>query len=243
MSEDDILSKKIVEAAPPPHSVRYKGEDLPVPEAFWDTAAGGPNLGALVKSQSDLRRMLSEQRPEVPEAYELAVPQDLANRIRADAEDPLAQSAMDWAKKQGLSQEAFSELAALYYGRLAEDAVDRDAEMGKLKSVFGSKAESELAGLGRWVQGLLGNTLSRDPEMERTLHHLTATADGVKLLKAFKDRLAEPAVPSFREGGVPAMDAAGLRALQASDAYLAGDPAVRRKVAEGWARLYPDVAG
>ncbi len=243
MTEDEILSKKTAETALPPRSVRYKGEELAVPEAFWDAASAAPNLGALVKSHADLRRLLSEQRPEVPEAYELAVPQDLAGRVQADAEDPLAKSAMDWAHKHGLGQEAFSELAALYYGRLAEDTVDRDTEIGKLKSVFGSKVDSELAGLGRWVQGLLGDSLSRDPETERALHRLTATADGVKLIKAFKDRLAEPGVPSFREGGAKALDASALRAMQASDAYLTGDPAVRRKVAEGWARLYPDAAG
>lgn len=228
------------ESALPPRNVRFKGEELAIPDAFWDAASGGPNLGALVKSHADLRRKLSEQRPEVPEAYDLAVPQDLAERVRPDADDPLAKSAMDWAKKHGLGQEAFSELAALYYGRLAEGAIDRDAEVGKLKSVFGAKVERELEGLGRWVEGLLGDALSGNPEVTAALHRLTSTADGVLLVKAFKDRLAEPGLPSFRDGGRSALDAAALRALQASEAYLSGDPAVRRKVADGWARLFPD---
>lgn len=222
-----------------PRSVSYKGEVFAVPEAFWDAAANRPNLGALVKSHADLRRKLSEQRPAVPETYALTVPDDLAGRIAPDAADPIAVAAMEVARRHGLSQEAFSDLAALYYGNLDASRVDRDAEMERLSAVLGERTPVELRDLGRWMEGLLGSAFSDDPALRRTAAHLTATADGVMLLKALKDRLAERGVPSFRVGGVSGLDAAALKALQASDAYLDGDPAVRRKVAEGWERLFP----
>ena len=72
------------------------------------------------------------------------------------------------------------------------------------------------------------------------LNRLTATADGVLLLKALRDRISEPGLPSGRDGGAGLPDAAALRALQASEPYLAGDPAVQKRVAQGWARLYPE---
>ncbi len=222
-----------------PRSVRFKGESLPIPEAFWDAEADGPNLGALVKSHADLRRKLSETRPEPPETYELSLPEALAARIRADTDDPLAKGAMDWARRHGLGQEAFSELAALYFGRLSDVAVDPDAEQGKLREALGERAEAEIAGLGRWIDGLLGDVIAESADLHAALDRLTATADGVMLVKAIKDRLGEASVPSMRASGPKGPDASALKALQGSEAYLAGDPATRRRVAEGWARLFP----
>jgi len=228
------------DAADAPRSVRYKGEEVTVPEAFWDAAAGGPNVGALVKSHADLRRKLSEGRPQPPESYALTLPEDLAARIAPDENDPLARRAMDWAKQQGLGQEAFSGLAALYYGHLADGAPDRDSEMQRLAEALGPRAGAELAGLSRWVGDILGEGMGKSPEIAAALDRLTATADGVLLLKAIRDKLGETGLPSSRGGAAPRLDAAALRALQASDAYLAGDPAARRTVAEGWARLFPE---
>ncbi len=59
------------------------------------------------------------------------------------------------------------------------------------------------------------------------------------LVKAIKDKLGEAALPTARAAAPKGLDASALRTLQASDAYLAGDPAARRKVADGWARLFP----
>ncbi len=142
------------------------------------------------------------------------------------------------ARHHGLGQEAFSELASLYHGWLAETAVDREVEIGKLKGAFGARTEAEIAGLGDWVEGFLGDALGQSPDMFAALDRLTATADGVLLLKALRDRISEPGLPSGRDGGAGLPDAAALRALQASEPYLAGDPAVRKRVAQGWARLY-----
>lgn len=234
----DVLS--ILNGAPEPRSVRFKGETLAVPEAFWDAEADAPNLGALVKSHADLRRKLSESRPQPPDAYELVLPQELSGRVVADAEDPLAKGAMDWARRHGLGQDAFAELAGLYFGRVAETAVDSEAERGKLAAALGDRTESEIAGLSRWVDGLLGDVLAESREVYAALDRLTATADGVMLIKAIKDKLGEAGLPSSRAAQPGAPDARALRQLQGSEAYRAGDSETRRKVAEGWARLFPN---
>ena len=233
-------SLSILDTAPEPRSVRFKGESLAVPDAFWDAEADAPNLGALVKSHADLRRKLSEARPQPPEAYELALPPELSGRVAADAADPLAKGAMDWARRHGLGQDAFSELASLYFGRVAESSVDSEAERGKLAAAFGDRADSEIAGLSRWVDGILGDVLAESREVFSALDRLTATADGVMLIKAIKDKLGEAGLPSSRAGAPGAPDAGALRKLQNSDAYRSGDAATRRKVAEGWARLFPN---
>jgi hypothetical protein len=234
-----------------PRSVSYKGEQLNVPDAFWDADSQSPNVGALVKSHADLRRKLSERGSDgvgavmqVPEAYELVVPEDLAELIAADHEDPLAQNAMDWARRHGLGQDAFSELAAMYYGKLASGHKDassqRDGELERLHESLGPRADRDMEDLSRWVDGVLGDDLVNAPELYFALDHLTSTADGVILLKTLKDRLAERGVPTARGGSGSHLNEAALRKMQGSEDYRSGDPQTRRKVAEGWARLYPD---
>lgn len=225
-----------------PHSVSYKGEEIAVPDAFWDAQRGSPNLGALLKSHADLRRKLSEDRPGTPETYELAVPETLAGRIAPDPEAPLARDAMAWAKENGIGQQAFSELAALFYGDLAGREPDRESEMATLAREFGPRAEAELDGLSRWATGLLGPVFAERPELQAAAENLASTAAGVMLIKAIKERLGERGLPSARGGAASGLNEADLRALQAGDAYLAGDPATLRKVEEGWKRLYPGAA-
>jgi len=226
--------------AKPSRNVLFKGEEIPVPEAFWDGEAGCPNVGALVKSHADLRRKLSDQKPQPPEAYALSLPEDLAARIAPDENDPLARGAMEWARRQGLGQEAFSELAALYYGHMVDVVPDRESEMRRLSESLGPRAGMELADLSGWACEMLGGSLAKSPEIAEAFESLTSTANGVLLLKALRDRLGEAGLPSARGSGAARMDAAALRALQSSDAYLAGDPSTRRTVADGWARLFPD---
>lgn len=249
MMKVDMMKADDSAAKLPPRSVVFKGEPLTVPDAFWDAEADCPNVGALVKSHTDLRQKISERGNEdvsivVPDAYELAVPEALVGRVAVDVDDPLAKGAMDWARKNGLGQEAFSELAALYYSKLSEGLNDADrnmeGEMQKLHDALGPQADRDMDDLTRWVDGLLGEDLANAPELYLALDHLTSTADGVVLLKTLKERLGERGVPTSRSGGLLQLNEEALRELQASEAYKSGDVATRRKVSEGWARLYPE---
>jgi len=241
---DTLLPENVTETGlrTTSRNVDFKGEALSVPDAFWDSDRDQPNVGALVKSHADLRRKLSERGAKVPESYELFVPEDLVDLIKADAEDPLAIGAMDWARKHGLSQEAFSELSSLYYSQMqGVSGPDQGVEMEKLQTLFGPRLSVELDQLTQWADGMLGEDMARAPELYHAFERMTSTAEGILLLKTLKDRLGERGVPSFRGHGGARLDASALRALQASEAYVSGDEATRRKVAEGWARLFPDV--
>jgi hypothetical protein len=214
-------------------------EKLEVPDEFWDAEKGAPRLGALLKSRNDLRAKLGEGKAAAPETYELRVPEALAGRFQADPEQPIAKAAMAFAKKHGLSQEAFDELAATYFEGQAGNALDPAAEMAALEKAFGGKdaAKAEMDGISQWASGLLGQDFAKNPGILAAAEALASSAEGVLLLKAFKDRIGEKGVPAARTSSEPVLSEESLRALQASDAYLAGDPATRRRVAEGWDML------
>ena len=222
------------------------GERYDVPENFWDPEKNAPRVGALLKANGDLRKQISD-KPKAPEKYELAVPKDLAEKIQVNPDDPLAKAAMDFAKKHGLSQDAFSELAALHFQQLAGEA-DQDAtfqaeQSKKLDEAFGDKAKDLKAELGAWVGGLLGEDFKKSPELLAEAQMLASSASGVLLIKAIKDKLGERGIPSAREADTAAVSLSDLKTLQSSKAY--NDPmhpdhdATVKKVEDGYKRLYP----
>ena len=225
------------------HRFTYRDATYEVPDQFWNREADDIDLGALLKSQADLRRQVSG-RTAAPEAYEIAVPDDLADRVAIDPADPMAAAAMAWAKKHGLSQEAFGELVETF-ARTEAAANDPDAfqaaQMEKLKETYGHRCDEVCREVGHWFGGLLQRDFAEAPELLEVAEELASDARGVQLLKALRDRLTERGVPGHRDQPAGVMDEAALRRLQASDAYLnARHPdhdATVRKVRDGWSRL------
>ncbi|MGH6886289.1 MAG: capsid assembly protein [Kiloniellales bacterium] len=237
-----------------PRLVEWNGERFEVPEDLWDGARNAIRAEAAVKRALDLRRKLSERAPNAaesaPERYELALPAALEGKMSVDPGHPLVEPAMAWARKHGLSQEAFAELAQLWYGHEAEasgeagGASDRDSEMARLDAALGQRADAVKGELARWMNGLLGRDFAAEPALLSAAEELASTAEGVLLLKAIKDKLGERPLPASRGAGAPPLDEARLKTLQASPAYQdAAHPDHKRTVAEvqrGWASLYPE---
>lgn len=233
------------EAAAPrkTHRFTYRDTAYEVPDQFWDREAEDIDLAALLKSQADLRRQLSG-RAKAPDTYDLTLPEDIADRVAIDPADPMAASAVEWAKKHGLSQEAFGELVETF-ARSEAEARDpekfRAAQMEDLKETYGHRCDEVCREVGHWLGALLQRDFADRPELLEVAEELASDARGVKLLKAVRDRLTERGVPGHRDQAAGGMDEAALRRMQASDAYLdARHPdhdAVVRKVREGWQRL------
>ncbi|ANK80122.1 MAG: hypothetical protein TEF_04465 [Rhizobiales bacterium NRL2] len=225
------------------HRFTYRDTAYEVPDQFWDREAGDIDLAALLKSQADLRRQVSG-RMKAPESYDLRVPEDIADRVAIDPADPAAAAAMAWAKKHGLSQEAFGELVE-GFARAEADARDPEAfhtaQMAQLKEAYGHRCDEVCQEVGHWFGALLQRDFADRPELLEAAEELASDARGVMLLKALRDRLTERGVPGHRDQPAAGMDEAALRRLQASDAYLnARHPdhdAVVRKVRDGWQRL------
>lgn len=147
-----------------------------------------------------LQKQLAEATAsKAPETYELVVPDALKETVKADAEHPMAKPAMEWAKKHGLSQEAFSELTALFYGDVAAGAESDKAfhaeQETKLVEAFSDggnltaeQAKAAAAEVGRWAGALLKPDIENNPALLNELKSVAMTADGVLLLRALRDR-------------------------------------------------------
>ena len=83
--------------------VEYERPD-DFPTKFWDEKEG-PDIENLVKSYNNLEKKLSEGRPKAPETYDVSPLEGVVE------DDPLLKDYTSWAKENGVSQEAFIDLA------------------------------------------------------------------------------------------------------------------------------------
>lgn len=98
-----------------------------LPEKYHKT---NDPLGEFVKGYKELERKL---HTDAPSEYQINIDQSLAEKgISIDAEDPLYQSALEFAKEAKMPQEQFDKLVNLYLSDAASAIADKEAELAKL---------------------------------------------------------------------------------------------------------------
>ena len=100
------------------------------PAKFWDE--DGPDVEKLAKSYAELEKKFKSGKHKAPEQYDIS---SLADQ-GLDADDPTVSVYQDWAKENGISQDAFEDLAGrvLSMAKDEQESVqyDQRAEMEKL---------------------------------------------------------------------------------------------------------------
>jgi hypothetical protein len=116
------------------------------PEKFWNE--DGPDVEKLAKSYAELEKAFKSGKHKAPEGdynVDNLVEQGL------DLEDPTVQAYQDWAKKYGVSQQAFEELAGNILAMTGEQEqaleYNRQEEMKKL----GDRAQEKISYLERHI--------------------------------------------------------------------------------------------
>lgn len=116
------------------------------PEKFWNE--DGPDVEKLAKSYAELEKAFKSGKHKAPEGdynVDNLVEQGL------DLEDPTVQAYQDWAKKYGVSQQAFEELAGNILAMTGEQEqafeYNRQEEMKKL----GERAQEKISYLERHI--------------------------------------------------------------------------------------------
>ena len=75
------------------------------PAKFWDE--DGPDVEKLAKSYAELEKKFKSGKHKAPEQYDIS---SLADQ-GLDSDDPTVAVYQDWAKENGISQDAFEDLA------------------------------------------------------------------------------------------------------------------------------------
>lgn len=109
------------------------------PAKFWDE--DGPDVEKLAKSYAELEKKFKSGKHKAPEQYDIS---SLADQ-GLDADDPTVSVYQDWAKENGISQDAFEDLAGrvLSMAKDEQESIqyDQRAEMEKLGSNASEKIQ------------------------------------------------------------------------------------------------------
>ena len=109
------------------------------PAKFWDE--DGPDVEKLAKSYAELEKKFKSGKHKAPEQYDIS---SLADQ-GLDSDDPTVAVYQDWAKENGISQDAFEDLAGrvLSMSKDEQESIEYDqrAEMEKLGSNASEKIQ------------------------------------------------------------------------------------------------------
>lgn len=195
-------------------------------EKFWDPETGlrGEQLH---KSYTELEGERLLRTKNAPAEY--ALPEGL-KPFEAQVPAAALKGMQELARAEGYSQQGFELLLQAFYG-------DPQAEATALKTAYGDKLDETIEAV-RLFAGTFGE------EHKPALDRLAATADGVKLLDAWRRKGLELGLPGAPgEGAAPAVTEEALRAKMASPAYWRDrDPKVMAEVEAGFRQLYPGEA-
>jgi len=200
-----------------------------LPENFWNSDKGEPNLEAMAKSYTDLRKLVSQGKHKAPEDGKYDTSALGIENIEAD---PMSKYYVDWAQKWGIPQGAFDELANQVKTLGAEPEVDTAAEMQAL----GPNANAVINGMVDWARGLVNKGVWSKDDFEE-FKFMGGTARGLRALmkirEAYEGRIP---IESSPQDGAPSKEE--LYAMVADPKYQS-DAAYRQKVE----RLFQQYAG
>jgi hypothetical protein len=153
-----------------------------IPEKFWSDA-DGPDIENLAKSYKELESKFRAGKHKAPDEYDLT-------ELKLKPDDPVVASYQEWAKENGVSQDAFESLAnkiiEISGGVAEQEEYDQKAELEKL----GPNATDIIKSNKNWQHGLKAKGVLSDIDMEE-LNAWGFTADGQKLIQKMRNLMGE----------------------------------------------------
>lgn len=224
-----------------------------LPEKFWNTEEGSPNVEGLAKSYTEIESKFGQRasalreeieseikkpREGVPESaegytYELSkegLPEGW--EIQSIDDDPMLGWWRDTAFDRGMTQDEFQAGINKYMEMQVAGIPDKSAEMKSL----GENAQERIDRVDLY----LGKNLTEDEY--NTLADFAITAEAVQVLEKLIGIQAEPSISTF--GGEPSTGSSSedeIRAMMDDPRYWKHgemDDAYRTKVTEMWQKLY-----
>lgn len=167
-----------------------------------------------------------------PDEYALGVSDEMKEMgIELDAEDPLIEQAMEFAKNSNMSQQGFNNLVDLYIKtQIADQQAIEDVRQEELKQL-GSNAQQRIDNIANWAQANL------DPELFEGVQELAHSATMVRALEAIISKTGSAPINPGNTTANSGYTAEDVRKMQLeTDEYgrrrLSSDPEFAKKFRE-----------
>ena len=203
------------------------------PDKFWDEK-DGPDIEALVKSYNELQKKFSQGGHKAPKDYDTNFLQD--QQIDAK-EDPLVKEYTDWAKKYGITQEAYEDLAKTFIDNNMAIAERTQADLTEQKKMLGNKANERINSIMKFGDALKDKGVLSDQELEE-FDNMAGSALGVKVIEKIRSYYGEQPIPSVAPTEELGMSKDEIKAMVADPKY-GKDPAYTLKVEKLFEKAFP----
>ena len=236
-TEENTIDHLVDENGQAPQPVEADSEEVEMerpdwfPEKFW-SEEDGPDLESLTKSYAELQKKFSQGKHKAPEQYETTI----FTEANIPEDDALLNTYTDWAKKHGISQGAFEELATQFVEMAGEEAnlekISYDEELKKL----GPNADATIKSMTEWAQGLVRKGVWGEDDFEE-FKIMGGTAQGLRALQKVRSFYGDQPIPVDvgPAEGLPSKDE--LTAMVGKPEY-ATDPTYRNKVEKLFEQVY-----
>ena len=193
------------------------------PENFWKKDDSEPDLEAIAKSWTDLRKQISQGKHKAPADGNY----DLAAFGSTPDDDPVKSHVITWAKDYGVSQAALDSLVSKVVEMGFNNQQNISMSVEQEKKALGPNADARINGMVKWASSLVNKGVWGKDDFEE-FKVMGGTAKGIaaleKLRSAYEGRVPTQSAPL---DGAPSKEE--LYAMVGDPKYST-DPAYRKKV-------------
>ena len=205
------------------------------PEKFWDEKEG-PDLENLTKSYQELQKQFSQGKHKAPDEYDMS---SLSDAGYSD-DDPVVDAYRGWAKKYGINQVAFDELATAITGMAGEEANETALNVEQERKALGNNADAIIRSNVDWADGLVRKGVISDTEREE-LNIWGGSAVGQRLMQKVREMsgdMSKIPIADVGDSGVSETDFKTSMASKMADPRYGSDPQFTRQVEQEFERRY-----
>ena len=205
------------------------------PEKFWDEKEG-PDLENIVKSYEELQKQFSQGKHKAPAEYDMSTLTDAGY----DTDDPVVGAYTEWAKKFGINQLAFDELAAQITDISGENAAAMKMDIERERKALGNNADEIIRSNIGWADGMLRKGVISEEERQE-INVWGGTAVGQRLMQKVRSMtgdLSQIPIADVAEAGVSEDDFKRSMQSKMADPRYGNDMKFTRDVEKEFERRY-----
>ena len=214
-------------------------EDTPLerpdwwPEKFWSKDANEPEMEKLANAYAELEKKFRAGGHKAPEEYDMQAFGEAAGK------DPMIDVFVDWSKKYGISQEAFTEIASKVMEFGENEVYSNQMSIKAEKEALGPNADAVIKNMVTWGNGLVQKGIWGQEDYEE-FKIWGGTAAGIKALQKLRATY-EGRVPveTVKPEGTPSKDE--LFDMVGKPEYKT-DPVYRKKVEKLFEQAFGEAA-
>ena len=201
------------------------------PKNFWKEEESAPDIEAMAKSWSDLRKQISQGKHKAPEDgnYDTSAFGDIPEN------DPIRSHVMNWANQYQVSQAALDDLVGQVVDMNMNTAKQVEINLEQERKLLGPNAEARINSIVKWAGGLVQKGVWGEDDFEE-FKVMGGTAKGIaaleKLRASYEGRVPVEAAPVE---GAPSKDE--LYQMVADPKYKT-DASYRAKVERAFAQNF-----